>query len=187
MVGLPTSWLLAQIRRHSCPAGDGIQRLAHYAVQNPNVYCTWMKVSVAERLSFYEAVFHGCPSSKISISFAITAIVKAAETAKILNVVDFGILDGFQWPPRVALRNFGSQGQRSHRVGSGPERGSRRPGNSWQRCCERLGGPIRVSLDCFSELGDREDRRAQAYTSSSSRACRMNQVKGEDWGPASTF
>ena len=101
--------LLKQIRRHSSPSGDGSQRLAHcfanalearLAGTGTQIYTVLAskKVSAAAMLKAYELFLAACPYKKISAFFANHMILRVAEKAKVIHVIDFGILYGFQWP-----------------------------------------------------------------------------------------
>lgn len=103
------SELLKQIRQHSSPLGDGSQRLAHcfanglearLAGTGTQIYTALAskKISTADILKAYQVYIHACPFKKFSIFFANQMIKKAAENAKTLHIVDFGIHYGFQWP-----------------------------------------------------------------------------------------
>lgn len=154
--------LLAQIRQHSSPLGDWVQRLSHYfanglearlsgsVVRNPDAYCLSMNVSLSDMLRFYQTIFQGCPFSKISISFANNAIARVAEKAKVLHVVDFGILHGFQWPILIQLLSRRQGGPPKLRItgieipkqGFRPSERINETGTQLARCCERLGVPF---------------------------------------------
>lgn len=101
--------LLKQIRQHSSPSGDGYQRLAHYfanalearlAGTGTQLYRALMskRNSAAKVLKAYQLYLEVCPFMKISIICANHMILKVAEKAKSLHVIDFGIVHGFQWP-----------------------------------------------------------------------------------------
>ncbi|KAE8689596.1 Scarecrow-like protein 14 [Hibiscus syriacus] len=101
--------LLKQIRQHSDPTGDGMQRLAHYFVdglearlagsgtQSYNPVVT-RPTSAANFLKAYHLFLAACPFKKISDFFSNTTIMHLAENAARLHIIDFGVLYGFQWP-----------------------------------------------------------------------------------------
>ncbi|MBA0811359.1 hypothetical protein Gohar_003263 [Gossypium harknessii] len=101
--------LLKQIRQHSSPMGDGMQRLAHYFVdglearlagsgtQSYNPVVT-RPTSAANILKAYHLFLAACPFKKLSNFFSNTTIMNLAENAARLHIIDFGILYGFQWP-----------------------------------------------------------------------------------------
>lgn len=101
--------LLKKIRQHSSPFGDGSQRLAHcfanglearLAGTGIEIYSILAskKVSATAMLKAYELFLAACPFKKISVFFSNHMILRLAEKAKVLHVIDFGILYGFQWP-----------------------------------------------------------------------------------------
>ncbi|GMG98268.1 hypothetical protein Nepgr_000108 [Nepenthes gracilis] len=101
--------LLKQIRQHSSPSGDGPQRLAHYfanalearfAGTGSQIYTALAsrRTTATDVLKAYQVFISACPFKKLSIGFAIGTILKVAEKATKLHIIDFGILYGFQWP-----------------------------------------------------------------------------------------
>ena len=104
--------LLKQIRQHSSPLGDGSQRMAHcfangfearMAGTGTQVYTAlstekWLAVDM---LKAYQAYVSACPFKKMAIIYANHNILKVAEKASKLHIIDFGILYGFQWPPLI--------------------------------------------------------------------------------------
>ncbi|KAL6200226.1 hypothetical protein ACLB2K_030008 [Fragaria x ananassa] len=105
---------LKLIRQHSSPYGDGTQRLAHYmakgleerltaAVSSVSLYkqsvCfSRTNLSAADILKAYQTYITACPFKKMSNFYANRTIVKLAEKATRLHIIDFGILYGYQWP-----------------------------------------------------------------------------------------
>ncbi|XP_026403419.1 scarecrow-like protein 14 [Papaver somniferum] len=104
------SELLKQLRQHSSPSGDGLQRLANcftdglearLAGSGSQIYSTLPQKSpssVADMLKAYQLFMTAIPFKKISNFFANQTINDLAENATSLHIVDFGILYGFQWP-----------------------------------------------------------------------------------------
>ncbi|GAB4860132.1 Scarecrow-like protein 14 [Ancistrocladus abbreviatus] len=101
--------LLKQIRQHSSPEGDGSQRLAHYfanalearlAGTGSQIYTALAskRTTAADIIKAFQFYIAACPFKKISIVFAVHMILKAAEKATKLHIIDFGILYGFYWP-----------------------------------------------------------------------------------------
>lgn len=104
--------LLKQIRQHSSPLGDGTQRLAHFFANGLEARLVGSgtgihdffnslaskKTTAADMLKSYKVYLSACPFKKLPISFANYMILKVAEKASVLHIVDFGILYGFQWP-----------------------------------------------------------------------------------------
>ncbi|KDP44938.1 hypothetical protein JCGZ_01438 [Jatropha curcas] len=113
--------LLKQIRQHASPTGDGMQRLAHIfadglearmAGSGTQIYEAFMSKpgSAADVLKAYHLFLAACPFRKLSNFFSNKTIMKVAQNAKTLHIVDFGILYGFQWPcliQRLASRAGG--------------------------------------------------------------------------------
>lgn len=100
---------LKQIRKHSSPMGDGMQRMAHYfadgleariagsGTQIHKALITW-PTSAADILKAYHLFLAACPFKKLSNFFSNKTIMNVAEKAPRLHIIDFGILYGFQWP-----------------------------------------------------------------------------------------
>ncbi|EOY18043.1 Transcription factor GRAS - like 9 [Theobroma cacao] len=101
--------LLKQIRQHSSPMGDGMQRMAHYFVDGlearlagsgTQIYTALITkpTSAADVLKAYHLFLAACPFRKLSNFFSNKTIMNLAENAPRLHIIDFGILYGFQWP-----------------------------------------------------------------------------------------
>ncbi|KAK2996056.1 hypothetical protein RJ640_022173 [Escallonia rubra] len=101
--------LLKQIRQHSSPTGDGIERMAHYfadaiearlAGTGTALYAaiTTRRIMAADILKAYQVYVTACPFKRMSNIFADKSIAKLAMDATTLHIIDFGILYGFQWP-----------------------------------------------------------------------------------------
>ncbi|KAK8517135.1 hypothetical protein V6N13_092420 [Hibiscus sabdariffa] len=101
--------LLKQIRQHSDPMGDGMQRLAHYFVDGLEARLAGLgtqsytpvvtrPTSAANFLKAHHLFLSACPFKKLSIFFSNMTIMNLAENASRLHIIDFGILYGFQWP-----------------------------------------------------------------------------------------
>lgn len=101
--------MLKQIRQHSSPTGDGMQRMAHYfanglearlAGSGTQIYTGIMSkpTSAASVLKAYRLMLAACPFKKISNFFSNKTIMNVAENATRLHIIDFGILYGFPWP-----------------------------------------------------------------------------------------
>ncbi|XP_040993472.1 scarecrow-like protein 14 [Juglans microcarpa x Juglans regia] len=104
-----TNELLKQIRQHSSPTGDGMQRVAHYfangleariAGSGTQIYTALITrpTSAADVLKAYHLFLGACPFRRLSNFFSDKTIMNLAEKATRLHIVDFGILYGFQWP-----------------------------------------------------------------------------------------
>lgn len=100
---------LKQIRQHSSPTGDGMQRIAHYfadglearmAGSGTQIYKALITkpTSAADVLKAYHLFLACCPFKKLSNFFSNKTIMNVAEKATRLHIIDFGILYGFQWP-----------------------------------------------------------------------------------------
>ncbi|XP_054814016.1 scarecrow-like protein 33 [Prosopis cineraria] len=104
--------LLKQIRQHCSPLGDASQRLAHYFANGLEARLSGCgtgtqifynslsskRISAANILRAYSVLISVCPFRKFAYFFANKMIMKAAEKAETLHIVDFGIQYGFQWP-----------------------------------------------------------------------------------------
>lgn len=100
---------LKQIRQHSSPTGDGMQRMAHYfadglearmAGSGTRIYKALITkpTSAADVLKAYHLFLAACPFKKLSNFFSNKTIMNVAEKVTRLHIIDFGILYGFQWP-----------------------------------------------------------------------------------------
>ncbi|GLJ04663.1 hypothetical protein SUGI_0000870 [Cryptomeria japonica] len=101
--------ILKQIRQHASPHGDGSQRLAHYFVESLEARLSGTggrlytivssnRPSAAEILKAYHLYLAATPFKKISHFLSNQTILRLAENATRLHIVDFGVLYGFQWP-----------------------------------------------------------------------------------------
>ncbi|KAG4972376.1 hypothetical protein AAZX31_13G318700 [Glycine max] len=102
--------LLKQIRQHSSALGDASQRLAHYVANALEArlvgdgtatqifYMSYKKFTTTDFLRAYQVFISACPFKKFAHFFANKMIMKTADGAETLHIIDFGILYGFQWP-----------------------------------------------------------------------------------------
>ncbi|GFQ06915.1 scarecrow-like protein 33 [Phtheirospermum japonicum] len=101
--------LLLEIRQHSSPKGDGMERVAHYFANalEARLACTGIelyaslnskRISAIEILKAYKMFVIACPLKHMSNIMANRTIGNLASRATTLHVIDFGILYGFQWP-----------------------------------------------------------------------------------------
>ncbi|KAG4948124.1 hypothetical protein AAZX31_15G036100 [Glycine max] len=102
--------LLKQIRQHSSALGDASQRLAHYVANALEArlvgdgtatqifYMSYKKFTTTDFLKAYQVLISACPFKKFAHFFANKMIMKTADGAETLHIIDFGILYGFQWP-----------------------------------------------------------------------------------------
>ncbi|XAR72005.1 hypothetical protein NMG60_11018491 [Bertholletia excelsa] len=104
--------LLKQIRKHSSPMGDGMQRLAHYFADGIEARISgsgtqsYLQVSLrptsaADVLRAYHLFLAICPFKNLSNFYANKTIFNVAKKATKLHIIDFGILYGFQWPSLI--------------------------------------------------------------------------------------
>ncbi|OMO67801.1 Transcription factor GRAS [Corchorus capsularis] len=153
--------LLKQIRQHSLPFGDGSQRLAHkfanalearLAGTGTQIYTSLAakRPSAADMLKAYQVYISACPFMKVAIIFANNNILKVAEKATTVHIIDFGIFYGFQWPAlihRLATRPGGPPKLRITGI-EFPQRGFRpsekvlETGYRLARYCERYNVPF---------------------------------------------
>uniref|UniRef100_A0A7C9ELW7 Uncharacterized protein n=4 Tax=Opuntia streptacantha TaxID=393608 RepID=A0A7C9ELW7_OPUST len=101
--------LLKQIRQHSSPYGDSLQRVAHHfanglearlAGTGSNVPTNLIdaRISSSEFLKAYKLYVSAVPFKRMSYFLANNTILKLAEKATKIHIIDFGILFGLQWP-----------------------------------------------------------------------------------------
>ncbi|KAF8102737.1 hypothetical protein N665_0196s0030 [Sinapis alba] len=105
--------LLLQIRQDSSPLGDASQRLAHCfanalearlqgstgpVIQTYYNALTSLKETASDILKAYRVYLSSSPFVTLLYFFSFRMILDAAKDAKVLHIVDFGILYGFQWP-----------------------------------------------------------------------------------------
>jgi hypothetical protein len=153
--------LLKQIRQHSSPFGDGSQRLAHCFANGlearlsgtgTQIYTALSskRTSAAEMLKAYQVCTSACPFQKLAIIFANHMILKAAENAASLHVIDFGILYGFQWPALIHCLSKRAGGPPKLRItgielpqpGFRPAERVQETGRRLANYCERYGVPF---------------------------------------------
>ncbi|KNA03676.1 hypothetical protein SOVF_206840, partial [Spinacia oleracea] len=100
---------LKQIRQHSSPYGDSIQRLAHYFANGLEARLAGTgstvsgnivdaRISSSDFLKAYRVYVSAIPGKRKSFFLANTAILKLAEKATTIHIIDFGVLLGLQWP-----------------------------------------------------------------------------------------
>ncbi|KAG5118530.1 hypothetical protein JHK82_032950 [Glycine max] len=99
--------LLEQIRQHSSPSGDALQRLAHYFANGLEArlvgegmfsFLKSKRSTAAEFLKAHQDFLSVSPFKKFTYFFANKMIMKAAVKAETVHIIDFGIQYGFQWP-----------------------------------------------------------------------------------------
>ncbi|XP_050369278.1 uncharacterized protein LOC126787434 [Argentina anserina] len=153
--------LLRQIMQHSSPFGDSAQRLAHcfanalearLAGTGTQLYTALSskRMSAADMLKFYQAYIAACPFMKMAMIFANHNILKAAEKADTLHIIDFGILYGFQWPALIHCLSRRPGGPPNLRItgvelplsGFRPEERVQETGHRLARYCKRFNVPF---------------------------------------------
>ncbi|XP_074295074.1 scarecrow-like protein 30 [Silene latifolia] len=100
---------LKQVRQHSSPYGDSIERVSHYfanaleariagtgSTVTANIIDA--RISSSDFLMAYRAYVKAIPYQRMTYFLANRTIMKFAETAKKVHIIDFGILLGLQWP-----------------------------------------------------------------------------------------
>ncbi|KAM5583581.1 scarecrow-like protein 14 [Rosa sericea] len=153
--------LLKQIMQHSSPFGDYTQRLAHcfanalkvrLAGTGTQIYTalSTKRMSAADTLKFYQAYIAVCPFMKMLMVFANDMILKAAEKAETLHIIDFGILYGFQWPALIHCLSRRPGGPPKLRItgvelpssGFRPEERVQETGHRLAKYCKRFNFPF---------------------------------------------
>ncbi|XP_047312969.1 scarecrow-like protein 14 [Impatiens glandulifera] len=106
--------LLQQIRHHSCPSGNGSQRVAHYFANsleahlaaknllNKNLMLyTDLNVHRPDMLKAYKLYLTALPLYKSSNYVATEKIIEVAERASIVHLIHFGVNHGLHLPPII--------------------------------------------------------------------------------------
>ncbi|XP_004978027.1 scarecrow-like protein 33 [Setaria italica] len=111
--------LLERIRRHSSPAGDGAQRLAHYFAAGlearlaggtgSRLYRSLMvrRSSLSDYLRACQLYMAGCCFVPVIFLFSSETICRAVAGRKKLHIVSYGLGRGLQWPD--VLRRLGNR------------------------------------------------------------------------------
>ncbi|WJX69608.1 hypothetical protein P8452_53826 [Trifolium repens] len=101
-----TNELLKQIRQHSSPFGDGLQRLAHYfangleirlAAETPS-YKPLDLATAGDMLKAYKLFVTSSPLQRMTNVFLTNTIFRLVKNESSVHIIDFGICYGFQWP-----------------------------------------------------------------------------------------
>ncbi|KAK6646074.1 hypothetical protein PHAVU_L006743 [Phaseolus vulgaris] len=98
--------LLSQIRQHSSPYGDGLQRLAHYFANGLQIrlaagtpsYVPLEVATAADMLKAYKLFVTSSPLQRMSNYLATKTIISLVKNESSVHIIDFGICYGFQWP-----------------------------------------------------------------------------------------
>ncbi|KAJ3692941.1 hypothetical protein LUZ60_012036 [Juncus effusus] len=104
-----TNELIKQVRKHSSPDGDGVQRMAHIFVNalearlagtGNELYCRPISTreNIKEILKTHNLFVISSPFVRASYFFANHTILNAIERATKLHIIHFGIDFCFQWP-----------------------------------------------------------------------------------------
>ncbi|XP_028757113.1 scarecrow-like protein 30 [Neltuma alba] len=112
--------LLKQIRQHSSPFGDGIERLSHYFANGLEARLAAWKPSyvplhsdvatAADMLRACKLYITASPFQRVTNFMTNGMILKQVEDGRSLHIIDFGINYGFQWPcllHRLSTRSGG--------------------------------------------------------------------------------
>ncbi|VFQ98834.1 unnamed protein product [Cuscuta campestris] len=152
---------LKELREHCSPTGDANQRLAY-------VFANCLEARLAgtgsqihrslasktytalETLKAYRAYMSACPFKTITIAYANEMIYMVSLEAKVLHLIDFGILYGFQWPALIQLLSTRPGGPPKLRItGIGLPQPRFQPGELIEetgrrlaKYCERFGVPF---------------------------------------------
>ncbi|KAL2981992.1 hypothetical protein AAZX31_13G318800 [Glycine max] len=98
--------LLSQIRQHSSPYGNGLQRLAHYfsnglqirlAAGTPS-YMPLEVATAADMLKAYKLFVTSSPLQRLTNYLTTKSIISLVKNESSVHIIDFGICYGFQWP-----------------------------------------------------------------------------------------
>ncbi|KAF8019226.1 hypothetical protein BT93_G0033 [Corymbia citriodora subsp. variegata] len=156
--------LLKQIRENSSPSGDGSERLAHYfanglearlvgnETRTQPFYTSLIarRTSAADILKAYHLHISICPFHKFNIFFANYMILRLAEKATTLHIIDFGTGFGFQWPILIQKLSSRSEGPCKLRItgiefpqtGFRPSERIEETGRRLEKYCERFNVPF---------------------------------------------
>ncbi|XP_027909853.1 scarecrow-like protein 14 [Vigna unguiculata] len=150
--------ILKQIRQHSSPSGDGLQRLAHYfadgletrlAAGTPK-FMLFQSASAADMLKAYRVYVTSSPFHWMSYFMANRTILKFTKSESSLHIIDFGISYGFQWPcliQRLSQRAGGPPRLRITGIdfpqsGFRPAERVEETGRRLEKYCKRFGVPF---------------------------------------------
>ncbi|XVF46535.1 hypothetical protein PTKIN_Ptkin03bG0034900 [Pterospermum kingtungense] len=157
--------LLKQINQHSSDSGDGTQRLAYYLANALKTRLAGLgapsysplisnRTSAADILKAYGVYILACPFKKMSNFYANKRIMKVAEKAKTLHIVDFGICYGFQWPCLIQRLSDRAGGPPKLRItgiefpqpGFRPAERVEETGRRLKRYCDRFNVPFEYNV-----------------------------------------
>ncbi|XP_004507177.1 scarecrow-like protein 14 [Cicer arietinum] len=160
--------ILKQIRQHSSPHGDGLQRLAHYFANGLEarlfagtpMYKLLSSASSADMLKAYKVYITASPFQRMSNFLANRTILKLAQNKSSLHIIDFGVFYGFQWPcliQRLSERAGGPPRLRITGVdlpqpGFRPAERVEETGRRLEKYCKRFGVPF--EYNCLAQKWD---------------------------------
>ncbi|XP_027345644.1 scarecrow-like protein 14 [Abrus precatorius] len=162
------SEILKQIRQHSTPCGDGLQRLAHYfaigletrlAADTPK-FILFQSASAADMLKAYRVYITASPFQRMTNFLANRTILKLVQNESSLHIIDFGISYGFQWPcliQRLSERAGGPPklhitGIDLPQPGFRPAERVEETGRRLEKYCNRFGVPF--EYNCLAQKWD---------------------------------
>ncbi|QCE09214.1 scarecrow-like protein 11 [Vigna unguiculata] len=98
--------LLGQIKQHSSPFGDGLQRLAHYFAKGLEIrlsagtpsYVPLEVATAADMLKAYKLFVTSSPLQRMSNYLTTKTVLSLVKNESSVHIIDFGICYGFQWP-----------------------------------------------------------------------------------------
>ncbi|KAI5082510.1 hypothetical protein GOP47_0002253 [Adiantum capillus-veneris] len=105
--------IVQELRKHATPHGSAAQRLAHYFTEGLVARLAGTgaqqftamsnnRPSAANMIKAFRLIVEVCPFAKLAHFFANQNILKVAEGASRLHIVDYGILYGVQWPALIS-------------------------------------------------------------------------------------
>jgi len=160
--------ILKQIRLHSSPSGDGLQRLAHYFADGLEarlsagtpMYKLLQSSSAADMLRAYKVYITASPFQRMSNFLANRTILKLVENKSSLHIIDFGIFYGFQWPCLIQRLSERSGGPPMLRItgidlpqpGFRPAERVEETGRRLVKYCKRFGVPF--EYNCLAQKWD---------------------------------
>ncbi|KAL9228719.1 hypothetical protein vseg_004268 [Gypsophila vaccaria] len=156
--------LLKKIRHYTSPYGDSLQRLSHYVANGlearlagtgPTISTNIVdvKIPTSDFLKAYRTYVTAIPFKRMSYFVANTTILKQAEKATKIHIIDFGIFLGLQWPCLIKRLSKFPNGPPSLRI-TGidfPQQGFRpaeridATGRRLAGYCKRFGVPFRYT------------------------------------------
>lgn len=145
--------ILRQIKQHSSPYGDGIERAAHYFACGLEARIVGTgshlsldpvvdnRISCSDILKVYRTYVQAIPLRRTGYYLANETIGKMSKNATTIHIIDFGIFLGFQWPcfiQGLSKRKNGPPKLRITGIGF-PERGFK-PAATVEETGKRLAG-----------------------------------------------